>query len=98
MHPGNILVRLEDVMLSHKQLFSSKPHVIFLDVGLTAELSKRDRANILDFFKAIVLRDGRAAAECTLRLSKRQNCPDAKAFIKVNHLSYPENLFILVRG
>lgn len=79
MHPGNILVRL----IPAKASFKSRPHVIFLDVGMTAELSKRDRMNLLEFFKAVALRDGRTAAECTLRLSSRQSCPHPEAFIEV---------------
>nr|KAJ0228457.1 hypothetical protein LSAT_V11C100047920 [Lactuca sativa] len=79
MHPGNILVRSKS---SRKGIFKSKPHVIFLDVGMTAELSKSDRVNLLEFFKAVARRDGRTAAECTLKLSKQQNCPDPHAFIK----------------
>ncbi|KAF2303454.1 hypothetical protein GH714_018506 [Hevea brasiliensis] len=82
MHPGNILVRVSEKKSSRKGLFKSKPHVIFLDVGMTAELSKSDRVNLIEFFKAVALRDGRTAAECTLRLSKQQNCPDPKAFIE----------------
>ncbi|KAK6229538.1 hypothetical protein SCA6_018489, partial [Theobroma cacao] len=82
MHPGNILVRVKDINPSHKQLFSSRPHVILLDVGMTAELSKTDRMNLLEFFKAVALQDGRSAAVCTLRLSKQQNCPNPKAFIE----------------
>lgn len=85
MHPGNILVRLKN-RPSHKQLFTSRPHVILLDVGMTAELSRTDRMNLLDFFKAVALRDGRSAAECTLRLSTHQHCPNPKAFIEVMHL------------
>ncbi|KAI3984604.1 hypothetical protein MKX01_040481 [Papaver californicum] len=82
MHPGNILVRVPKGKPSHKKLFKSRPHVIFLDVGMTAELSKSDRVNLLEFFKAVAVRDGRTAAECTLRLSKQQNCPNPKAFIE----------------
>ncbi|XP_020534540.1 probable serine/threonine-protein kinase abkC isoform X2 [Jatropha curcas] len=82
MHPGNILVRLTDENISHKQLLGSRPQVIFLDVGMTAELSKRDRHNVIEFFKAVALLDGRTAAECILRLSKQQKCPDPKAFIE----------------
>ncbi|CAI9087644.1 OLC1v1021769C2 [Oldenlandia corymbosa var. corymbosa] len=82
MHPGNILVREGQSKASRKRrLFKSKPHVIFLDVGMTAELSKSDRSNLVEFFKAVARRDGQTAAECTLRLSKRQNCPNPKAFI-----------------
>ncbi|KAJ8761603.1 hypothetical protein K2173_004379 [Erythroxylum novogranatense] len=82
MHPGNILVRMAQNKSSRKNPFKSKPHVIFLDVGMTAELSQRDRVNLLEFFKAVARRDGRTAAECTLRLSKQQNCPNPKAFVE----------------
>ncbi|KAL5772570.1 hypothetical protein ACOSP7_012177 [Xanthoceras sorbifolium] len=82
MHPGNILVRVAQNKPSRKRLFKSKPHVIFLDVGMTAELSKGDRINLIEFFKAVARRDGRTAAESALRLSKQQNCPNPKAFIE----------------
>ncbi|KAL5719493.1 hypothetical protein ACHQM5_012260 [Ranunculus cassubicifolius] len=75
MHPGNILVR-------ENPRKNSKPHVIFLDVGMTAELSRNDQTNLRDFFKAVALRDGRSAAECTLRFSRNQNCPNPDAFIQ----------------
>ncbi|KAL6542889.1 hypothetical protein OROHE_010409 [Orobanche hederae] len=82
MHPGNILVRVARNKPSRQQLFKTKPHVIFLDVGMTAELSKNDRVNLLEFFKAVARRDGQTAAERTLRLSKKQTCPKPEAFIK----------------
>ncbi|CAH9133679.1 unnamed protein product [Cuscuta epithymum] len=82
MHPGNILVRVPQSKSSRRRISKTKPHVIFLDVGMTAELSKNDRGNLLDFFKAVASRDGRSAAEATLRLSKNQNCPNPEAFIK----------------
>lgn len=86
MHPGNILVRVSQHKSSQKRIFKSKPHVIFLDVGMTAELSQNDKLNLLEFFKAVARRDGTTAARCTLNLSKKQNCPDPDAFIKVNIL------------
>lgn len=82
MHPGNILVRVPESKRRKRGLSKSRPHVIFLDVGMTAELSSNDRVNLLEFFKAVALRDGRTAAECTLRLSRQQNCPNPKAFIE----------------
>ncbi|KAM0943922.1 putative ABC-type Cd(2+) transporter [Dioscorea sansibarensis] len=82
MHPGNILVRIPQKRKSTRRLFRAKPHVILLDVGMTVELCNSDRLNLLEFFKAVALRDGRTAAECTLRLSKRQNCPNPLAFIE----------------
>ncbi|KAL5547870.1 hypothetical protein UlMin_003101, partial [Ulmus minor] len=75
------------------KMLLARPHVIFLDVGMTAELSKRDRVNLIEFFKAVALRGGRTAAESTLRLSKQQNCPNPRAF-EVDNSSkfwdYPE--------
>ncbi|CAN4083397.1 unnamed protein product [Withania somnifera] len=82
MHPGNILVRVTQSKSSRKQICKSKPHVVFLDVGMTAELSNNDRIILLEFFKAIARRDGQTVAECTLQLSKKQNCPNPEAFIK----------------
>ncbi|KAL7594005.1 hypothetical protein Lser_V15G32181 [Lactuca serriola] len=79
MHPGNILVRNKSL---RKGIFKSKPHVVFLDVGMTAELSGSDRVNLLEFFKAVARRDGDTAAKSMLRLSKQQNCPNPQAFIK----------------
>ncbi|KAL7130166.1 hypothetical protein ABFS83_13G115200 [Erythranthe nasuta] len=82
MHPGNILVRVARSKRSRKKLFKAKPHLVFIDVGMTAELSKNDRTNLLEFFKSVARRDGRTAAECTLRLSRKQNCPNPEAFIQ----------------
>ncbi|GLJ29855.1 hypothetical protein SUGI_0590090 [Cryptomeria japonica] len=82
MHPGNILVRMRSDLPSSKHLFPCKPHVVLLDVGMTAELSENDRLNMLEFFKAIALRDGQAVAEYTLKFSRHQTCPDPDAFIK----------------
>ncbi|XP_020590253.1 uncharacterized aarF domain-containing protein kinase 2-like [Phalaenopsis equestris] len=82
MHPGNILVRVSQSRRPSKGFFKLRPHVVFLDVGMTAELSSGDRVNLLEFFKAVALRDGRTAAESTLRLSRQQNCPNPEAFIE----------------
>ncbi|KAK9681769.1 hypothetical protein RND81_10G026600 [Saponaria officinalis] len=79
MHPGNILVRVKG---KRKQKSKSKPHVIFIDVGMTAELAKSDRVTLLEFFKAVARRDGRTVAERTLQMSKKQNCPNPQAFIQ----------------
>ncbi|KAH9611855.1 hypothetical protein KSS87_019534 [Heliosperma pusillum] len=81
MHPGNILVRTKHG--KRKLRSKSKPHVIFIDVGMTAELAKTDRITLLEFFKAVARRDGRTVAECTLNMSKKQNCPNPQAFIQL---------------
>ncbi|XP_054812081.1 uncharacterized protein LOC129313160 isoform X2 [Prosopis cineraria] len=82
MHPGNILVRRTQSRSSQMQLFKSRPHVVFLDVGMTTELSKREQQHLLEFFKAVSVLDGHLAAQCTLKLSKQQSCPDPKSFIE----------------
>jgi aarF domain-containing kinase len=84
MHPGNILVRLNERKPKRKLFFRPKPHIVFLDVGMTAELTRDDRDNLQQFFKAVATRDGRTAANCTLQLSKQQSCPNPVAFIEVN--------------
>lgn len=96
MHPGNILVRVSEGSSSGKALFKSKPHVIFLDVGMTAELSKKDRDNLLGFFRAVALRDGRSAAESTLRLSNKQKCPCPDEFIEV--FNFPMQSFLFAKA
>ena len=83
MHPGNILVRVNPPRSPRKNIFKTRPHIVFLDVGMTAELSKGDRVNLLEFFKAVATRDGRTAAQCTLKLSKNQHCPNPEAFTEV---------------
>ncbi|KAL6856078.1 hypothetical protein ACP4OV_018880 [Aristida adscensionis] len=82
MHPGNILVRLHESKLSRRRFFRAKPHIVFLDVGMTAELTRADRDNLQQFFKAVATRDGRTAANCTLKLSKNQSCPNPVDFIE----------------
>uniref|UniRef100_A0A0D3GSB9 ABC1 atypical kinase-like domain-containing protein n=1 Tax=Oryza barthii TaxID=65489 RepID=A0A0D3GSB9_9ORYZ len=83
MHPGNILVRLNERKPKRKLFFRPKPHIVFLDVGMTAELTRDDRDNLQQFFKAVATRDGRTAANCTLQLSKQQSCPNPVAFIEI---------------
>lgn len=98
MHPGNILVRVAQPKNSNNTLKKSRPHVVFLDVGMTAELSSNDRVNLLEFFKAVARRDGRTAAESTLKLSKQQNCPNPKAFIEVIYRYLTTSLFVGYRS
>ncbi|KAH7425318.1 hypothetical protein KP509_11G049200 [Ceratopteris richardii] len=92
MHPGNILVRLKKKGTEDKKrrvsLSRNRPQLVFLDVGLTAELTQKDRTNLLDFFKAITLRDGRTAAQCALAFSENQSCPNPTAFTQEMETSF----------
>ena len=80
LHPGNILVRVQRAPNKPSHLMGGHPHLVLLDVGMTAELSAHDRQTMLEFFKAIARRDGTRAAQCTLKVSAKQNCPDPEAF------------------
>lgn len=82
MHPGNILIRVSRGKPSPKSMFKLRPHIVFLDVGMTTELSEKDRSTLLEFFKSVAVRDGRTAANCTLRLSRNQSCPNPEAFVR----------------
>ncbi|XP_059311190.1 uncharacterized protein LOC132062673 [Lycium ferocissimum] len=83
LHPGNILVRVVQQKSSLKHIFKSKkPRVVFLDVGMAAELSQYENRNLVEFLNAVARRDGSTAAKCTLNFSKKQNCPNPDAFIK----------------
>ncbi|PIA46183.1 hypothetical protein AQUCO_01500002v1 [Aquilegia coerulea] len=72
MHPGNLLLRVD----------KGKPHLVFLDVGLTAHLSKSEAVNLVELFKAVGRRDGQTAAKHALSLSEKQTCPYPDAFIE----------------
>ena len=80
LHPGNILVRVQRSPNKASHLMGGHPHVVLLDVGMTAELSAHDRQTMLELFKAIAVRDGRSTANCTLKFSANQSCPDPEAF------------------
>lgn len=88
LHPGNILVRIEkpekpwDVMLNQFVTgdTSPRPHVVLLDVGMTAELSHADQKNLHGFFESVLDLDGERAARCILAMSPWQGCPDPEGF------------------
>lgn len=73
LHPGNILVRVEGRR--------KHPHLVLLDVGMTAQLAPRDRYTLLELFKGVAQRDGRRVAEMTLQFSRQQECPDPARFV-----------------
>ncbi|CAF0723054.1 unnamed protein product [Rotaria sordida] len=64
LHPGNILVRLDDNS-------PREPIIIFIDVGLTSSLNRRDKKNFYDLFRAIVNYNGIEAA--TLLIERAPN-------------------------
>ncbi|KAK2080009.1 hypothetical protein QBZ16_002404 [Prototheca wickerhamii] len=85
MHPGNILVALEEPAAAAgadrlSQLWAGArsrvlgwagvdarvPRLVLLDVGMTAALSDRDRARLVDFFRELTRMDGRAVADAIM--------------------------------
>ena len=57
LHPGNILVRYAAARTPLERLGQllkrerQTPHLVLLDTGMIAELSSRDRDNLLEFFR-----------------------------------------------
>eukprot|EP00898_Chlorokybus_atmophyticus_P003011 jgi/Chlat1/3710/Chrsp251S03863 len=90
LHPGNILVRTE---VRRKKL---RPHLVLLDVGLTAELSSKERDLLLQFFTSVASKDGRNVALTTLQFSRKQTCENPEGFISEVKSSFDE--FIAAKG
>lgn len=85
LHPGNILVRVVDPnslwgRVAHFFNLNTAPHLVLLDVGMTAELSAHDQSHIVAFFKAITAKDGSALAKNILTFDDNQKCPDPENF------------------
>ena len=60
LHPGNILVRVDDdeagpwnfaQYLKGRLSRKSAEHLVLLDVGMVAELTREDQLKFVDFFK-----------------------------------------------
>ncbi|XP_024526696.1 ABC1 family protein YPL109C, mitochondrial isoform X1 [Selaginella moellendorffii] len=71
LHPGNMFVKLGKKV----------PQLILLDVGMTAELSQRNRYILLELFKALSDKDGARVARCALEFSEDQTCTNPEAFV-----------------
>jgi predicted unusual protein kinase regulating ubiquinone biosynthesis (AarF/ABC1/UbiB family) len=58
------------------------PHLVLLDVGMIAELTYKDRTNLLKFFTSLTKLDGKAIGESMLGFSDQQTCPNPAAFVQ----------------
>ncbi|KAF9603634.1 hypothetical protein IFM89_037147, partial [Coptis chinensis] len=72
MSPRNILFSTD----------KEKPRFVVLDVGMTSNISLAYAHNVVRIIRAAGRRDGHTAAEETLKLSKKQECPYPYAFIE----------------
>lgn len=50
------------------------PHLVLLDTGMIAELSARDKDNLVNFFKAVTCKDGAMLARRILEFAPDQPC------------------------
>lgn len=75
LHPGNILVRLSERK-------PQEPTIIFLDVGLTSSLNRKDKRNFYDLFRAIANYDSKEAA--TLLIERAPNASEIDEQSKVD--------------
>ncbi|KAL4448975.1 hypothetical protein ABPG77_007692 [Micractinium sp. CCAP 211/92] len=87
LHPGNILVRLEEPVpgglasrlggLLGVEL--KLPRLVLLDVGMIAKLSSEDQQNLVGFFKGLTSMDGAELADSIMTFAE-QRPPNAAAF------------------
>lgn len=66
LHPGNVLVREPDER--------DKYTVVFLDAGIAMSLDPRDKQNLTDLFKAVVLNDGYKAGVLMVERARYEHC------------------------
>ncbi|GIL43566.1 hypothetical protein Vafri_1197 [Volvox africanus] len=95
LHPGNIIVKQADppspLVVRAAQcswlparmrswLSDRSPRIVLLDTGMIVELSDRDQAALLGFFRALTRMNGRALAREILNMSVDGTCKDPAAF------------------
>jgi aarF domain-containing kinase len=89
LHPGNILVRVEDdggpwnfgQYLKKRLNLTSAEHLVLLDVGMVAELTRDDQLKFVDFFKAITAKDGHALGLNILKFAEKETCERPDQFV-----------------
>lgn len=90
LHPGNVLVRMEDVsLLGQLQRWlligdrgARAPHIVFLDAGLAAKFDDRIFGNVQGFFEAIIGYDGPKFGRAILGLAPTQpRVKDPEGFV-----------------
>lgn len=68
LHPGNVLV----ADTGKKDTYS----IIFLDAGIAMSLDPRDKQNLHDLFKAVVMNDGYTAGSLMVERARYECCSD----------------------
>jgi aarF domain-containing kinase len=66
LHPGNVLVRKSEGFDGYK--------IFFLDAGIATSLDPRDKQNLIDLFKAVVLNDGYTAGALMVERARYERC------------------------
>ncbi len=69
LHPGNFL-------------FNNGNHVTYLDVGMVATLTDKDRENFIEAFMAMANNDGRKTAECMMNFAPSHRITDYEDYVK----------------
>ena len=83
LHPGNILVRLDEN--------SNEPVIVFLDVGLTSTLNRKDKKNFYDLFRAIANYDGQEAASLMI-----ERAPNANEIDEQSKIGFRKDMAVLI--
>ena len=83
LHPGNMLVRFDEKNVK----------LIFLDVGLTSSLTRKDKKNFYDLFRAITNYDAEQAASLMII-----HAPNAKEIDESSKIAFRKEMSILIDG
>ncbi|KAI3430417.1 hypothetical protein D9Q98_005012 [Chlorella vulgaris] len=87
LHPGNILVRLEEPLKGSSlaalgnwlRIDLKLPRLVLLDVGMIARLSSEDQHNLVGFFKGLTSMNGAELADSIMTFAEEQP-PNPLAF------------------
>jgi len=80
MHPGNILLQVDGRKPVGPDGGGGKPTLIWLDLGMVAQLDKAESAAFIGFLQSLGTGDGRAAARHVLRFTEEQPCETPELF------------------
>ena len=75
LHPGNVLVQIQQHNNNNNNNNNhDSPSIIFLDAGISTQLSKHDLQNLKDLFQAVVLNHGERVGRLMVERARYEQC------------------------
>jgi len=97
LHPGNVFVRRKIEKLSTSPNHSKDGNssgeyeIFFLDAGITTSLHTRDRRNLIDLFRSVILNDGETAGRLMVERSFRTSDNDGGHESRISRTNIDEH-------